>query len=178
MELIRPIDKVTCSSRYSLQTAAFDLNNTPSGSYRANANAIITTDFPKGVLGGSCARSSAAWEAREGIHTAQVLGLFAKNSEGNAFENSPAIASGVVSIYMNGGNFYLYIFETADQNTPFSASQLGNYNFGTPLYCSAYGLLTPQLPSAQTTPGTDNIVALCTKVPSASDLELGIKLLV
>lgn len=177
MQLIRPADKVTASSRYSLQTAAFDISNTPSSSFRLNPNTNITTDFPRGVLGGGCARASGAWEAREGIHTAPVLGLFANNSEGNAFENSPAIASGVVPIYMNGGTFFLYIFETHSHNSAY-ASVLSSYSVGQELYCSAFGLLTHELPSAQTAPGTDRPIAICAKVPTASDLELGIKLLV
>jgi len=178
MQLIRPLDKVTASSRYSLQTAAFDINNTPSGSFRLNPNAIITSDFPKGILGGGCARASADWEAREGIHTAPVLGLFGNNSEGNPFENSPAIASGVVSIYMNGGNFLVYVFETNSHNSPYS-SILGNYTVGDKLYCSAFGLLTRELPSAQTSPGSfDNVVGILTKVPTATDYEMGIKLTV
>lgn len=177
MQLIRPLNKVTASSRYSLQTAAFDLNNTVSGSYRLNPNTNITSDFPKGILGGSCARASGNWEAREGIHTSPVLGLFANNSEGNAFENSPAIASGIVPIYMNGGDFLLYVFETHAHQTAY-ASILGNYDVGDKLYCSAFGLLTTELPSAHASPGTDDPVAICTKAPVAADLELGIKLLV
>jgi hypothetical protein len=177
MELIRPIDKVSCSSRYSLQTAAFDLNNTPSGSRILSPNLCITADFPKGVLGGMCARASAAWEVREGIHTSPVLGLFSGNSEGNAFENAPAIASGIVPIYMNGGNFLLYLFETHEHESAYP-SIMSTYDVGDKLYCSAFGLLTTEAPSTHAVVGVDDPVAICTKVPTTTDLELGVKLLI
>jgi hypothetical protein len=177
MELIRPLDKVTASSKWALQTAAFDLSNEESGSRVLNTNGNTDANTPNGVLGGMCARGSANWEAREGIHTLPVLGLFANNSEGNAFENTPAIASGVVPIYMNGGAFLLYLFETNAHESAF-ADILSTYDVGDKLYCSAFGLLTTELPSAHATTGVDNLVAICAKTPTASDLELGIKLVV
>lgn len=174
---LKPLKKVTCSSKYALATSAFDLNNTPSGSFRLNPNSTINANTPKGVLGGMVARVSGDWEAREGIHTAAPLGLFANDSEGYPFENSPAIASGIVPIYQDGGDFLSYLFETNDHETAY-ASILGSYTPGAKLYCSAFGLLTPQLPSDHGTPGSDDVVAICAKVPTASDLCLGLKLVV
>ena len=177
MELIKPLKKVTCSSKWSLQTAAYDLDNTPQGTFRSNANDTITSDIPKGVLGGMVARASGDWEAREGIHTKEPLGLFAGQSEGNPFENAPAIASGVVPIYKDGGEFLIYVFETYNAKTPFAAKTLSSaYAVGTAIYTSAFGLLTEELPSDQTTPGVDRTVAIVTKTPTAADLEMGILL--
>jgi hypothetical protein len=179
MELIKPLRKVICSSRYALKTSAFDLVNTPSGSFRLGGNDTITADIPKGILGGSVARASGDWEAREGIHTAQPLGLFAGQSEGNAFENSPAIASGIVPIYFGGGDFLVYVFETHAHESAYAAKTLSTaYAVGTALYCSAFGLLTNEVPSAHGTPGVDVKVAIVTKTPSASDLEMGIQLVI
>jgi hypothetical protein len=177
MHTITAHDKITCSSRYALNVDAFDIINTVSSSFRLNPNSTITTDTPKGILGGSCAKVSGDWEASLADHTDQILGLFNGNSEGNAFENSPAIASGVLPIFMNGGAFTLYVFETHAHESAFG-SILANYDVGDKLYCSAFGLLTTELPSAHSTPGSDVAVAICSKVPTSSDLSLGIKLLV
>jgi len=174
---IRPLDIQKVSSKWALATAAFDISNAVSSTRLLNPNSTLSVDTPKGVLGGMVARASGAWEAREGVHTAVPLGLFNGNSEGNPFENAPAIASGVVPIYMHGGAFLVYVFETHAHESAF-ASILSTYDVGDVLYCSAFGFLTTELPASHSTPGTNHAVAVCTKVPTASDLELGIKLLV
>lgn len=177
MELIRPLDKVTASSRWALKTASFDIDNTPSGSRLLGANSTVGSDTPKGILGGMVAKCSADWEAAEGIHTAYPIGLFAGQSEGNAFENTPAIASGVVPVYMNGGAFLLYFFETHAAESAYSTI-LSTYDIGDMLYCSKFGGLTTEAPGGMSPAGTNWVVAIAAKIPTATDLELGIKLLI
>lgn len=182
MEFIRPKDRVTVSSLWSLKTEAFDLDNTPTGSFRKNPNTLITPDVPRGVLGGMvAAQSSGDWESTNGLHNMVPLGLFNKNSEGNPYENAPAIASGVVGICMNGGAYLVYMFETHAALTPFTALTLSTAYFpGTLLYCSPYSLLTPELPTTVDggpADGIDYAIALVSKTPGITDQELGIKLL-
>jgi hypothetical protein len=191
---IQPLGKVLCTSRFSLEANAFDIVN-----YNNKTNLTLSADTPKGVLGGSVAAMAGnPWEAGAAAsvtfatpqagrtnritHIAKALGLFGGNSEGNAFENAPAAASGIVPIYMNGGLFEIYVFEShAEAGT----SQLSTYALGGLLYCSPWGLITCEAPTTQDgtatftdATGTDVVIALCTKVPSASDLRLGLKLLV
>lgn len=179
-EYIKPKDKVTNSSCWSLKVTAFDLDNTPSGSFRLNPNSVITPDTPKGILGAMVAAESANWEATNGNYNQVPLGLFSKSSEGNPYENTPAIASGIVSIYMHGGAFLCYIFETNDVLSPYASKTLSTaYAPGVMLYCSPFSLLTPDLPGSNPGGGGLNIaVALVSKTPTAVDRELGIKLLV
>jgi len=191
---IQPLGKVLCTSRFSLEANAFDIVN-----YNNKTNLTLSADTPKGVLGGSVATTAAnPWEAGAAAsvtfatpqtgrtnritHIAKALGLFGGNSEGNAFENAPAAASGIVPIYMNGGLFEIYVFET---HTEPGVSQLATYAIGGLLYCSPWGLITCEAPTTQDghatftdATGTDVVIAVCTKVPSASDLRLGLKLLV
>ncbi len=180
MELIKPKHKVTNASAWALRTESFDLDNTPSGSFRLNPNSVITPDTPKGVLGAMVAAETANWEAGNGSYNQVPLGLYSKNSEGNAWENTPAIASGVVSIYMDGGTFLAYLFETHDVATPYAPKTLATaYAPGTLLFCSPFSLMCPDRPSLNPGGGgIDIAVALVAKTPTGTDRELGLKLLV
>jgi hypothetical protein len=176
--MIKPLDKVITSSRWDLNADSFDRVNYRPGSDPPNST--LNPDTPKGVLGGMCAVPTADWESGDGDHTAEVvLGLFNLGSEGNAFENAPAAASGKVAIHMHGGDFDLFVFETNSADSPY-ASILASYTIGATLYCSPFGLLTPEVPSGlgDHAGGVDTPVAVCVKVPTASELECGIKLLV
>jgi len=190
---IEVLDKVTNSSAYTLKSSSFDRDNYHSdagtGAHVSNLN--FDADTPKGVLGGSVASLSVGgnnWEARDGAKNYRPIGLFSGNSEGNAFENAPAAASGKVGVYMNGGHFLVYAFETNEGapsgSTPSItyASCLNSYAIGSPLYCSGEGLLTPVANTSDpssvgyTTGSGAWYVGLCTKVPTASELELGVLL--
>lgn len=177
-DYIKPLRKNICSSRYALNTNAFDTVNTPSGSFRLTPNTTITVDTPMGVLGGSIGFQSGDWEANLSNNTKYPLGLFAGNSEGNAFENAPAIASGVVPVYYGGGDFLVYVFETNAQDGGAAKTLSTAYAVNTPLYTSYFALLTNDLPSGASTPGINNIVAIVSKAPSSTDLEMGIRLMI
>ena len=180
MTFIRPKFWIDADSSWDLDTAAFDLNNQPSGSFRANPNSLITPDVPNGVLGGMVASQAGDWTATNGWYSRVPLGLFNQNSEGAPYLNNPAVGSGKVGIYMHGATLLVYIFETHDQITPFGPKQLTPaYAPGTLLYCSPYSLLTPDLPSAfNPADGVDYAIALVAKTPTQVDQELGLKLLV
>lgn len=190
-QLITPLDKVGNSSLYSLQAAAFDIDNTPAG----HDNDTIDADTPKGVLGSMVAALASGEDltVENADPTDVPLGLFSGNSEGNPFENSPAIASGVVPVYMGTGAFSCFVFEThVDENNVETSEDPGGSTkaintalvgtaalaVGLVMYCSGNSLLTTVIPSTRATPGGDNAIALITKAPTASDLELGIRLLI
>jgi hypothetical protein len=188
------------TSRFQLASNNFDIVNVTPGP-NVQVNSTIGADTPKGVLAGAIATidSGAAWQAAiatsvqfntpitgRGNRVAridQVLGLFFGQSEGAPFENSPAAASGVVPISNGPGSLYeVYVFET---HTTANVSQLATYALGGALYVSAYGFLTVELPTtADGTTGmtgataADVIIATITKVPTAADLTLGVRLAV
>lgn len=176
MPSILPLSKTICSSRFNLAAAAFDQANfRPAG---APPNLTLNADTPKGVLGGSVAKATADWESGPASNTmVDGLGLYNDNSEGNAFENAPAPASGVLAIYMAGGLFELFIFETNNTEAAY-ADLLAGMVIGMNLYTSPFGLVTRQLPSTMATypGGVDKVIATLTKVPTATDLKMGLKL--
>ena len=173
---IEPQGKVLNTSVFELKSSAFDVvNYRPAG---APPNSTMSADTPKGVLAGSVAALGAAdWEADQCLHTKLPIGLFSGQSEGNPFENSPASASGKVGIYLAGGLFLVYVFETNGAQAAYT-DLLASWAVGTLVYCSPYGLLTRELPSAQAVPGTDNVIGVTTLVPTSASLVLGLKLLV
>jgi hypothetical protein len=180
---IRPKFWIDADSSWDLDTAAFDLDNTPQGSTHLNPNFLITPDVPKGVLGGMVASQAGDWTDTNGRYNRVPLGLFNQNSEGNPYQNNPAVGSGKVGIYMYGATLLLYMFETHH-----SAQQAGNWvalNFptdyatGVLLYCSPYSLLTPDQPSAfNSSDGINYAIAVVAKTPTTVDQELGIKMLI
>jgi hypothetical protein len=163
---------------WTLAAASFDvINYRPAG---APPNTTLNADTPRGVLAGSVATYGANdWESKLGDHTSFPLGLYSWGSEGNAFENAPSVASGIVPIYMSGGVFEVFVFETNSSDTPY-ASILASYALGAPLFCSPFGLLTPQRPTTLVgrAGGIDNVIAYVGKAPTVSDLRLGIKMVV
>jgi hypothetical protein len=176
---IRPKFWIDADSSWELDTAAFDLDNTPSGSFRANPNFLVTPDVPKGVLGAMVASQAGDWTSTNGRYNQVPLGLFNSNSEGNPYMNNPAIGSGKVGIYMHGATLLCYLFETNNPSTPFAAKNLTTaYATGLLLYCSPYSLLTPDQPSAFASDGVNYIIGLVSKTPTTIDQELGIKLLI
>jgi hypothetical protein len=173
---IDPKDKVVNTSLYSLRSTAFDNVN-----YRTTpANTTLAVDTPRGVLGGMVASIFANRVADICTHLKRPLGLFSQLSEGLAYQNPAGLASGLVPIYMVGGNFFVYYFEThTADNVAFDFAV--DYAVSTLLYCSPYGFLTPELPTevegAEYT-GIDEPIAMVTASPSATNKELLIKLLI
>lgn len=180
---ILPKDKVKSSSAFGLEPASFDIQNDNSPTH---SNLCIDASTPRGVLGGMVATLSTAtvggvavgWQAAECDYDEFPIGLFANNSEGAAFENSPALASGIVPIYQFGGNFLVYYFETHEDETNSAYDLSVAYGIGTLLYPSLYHLLIPKAPTTNGTPASaDYPVAVVAKPPTSTDLELGICLL-
>jgi hypothetical protein len=178
--------KLRASSKFTLATSAFDVVNYRSGTNTPGLppNLTMTTDTPTGVLSGSVAAISTAnpsevTSASYNTPVGGVLGLFVTGAAGNPFENNQAAAGGVISIYMGDGELIVYNFETNTSEVGY-ASILSSYTLGCLLYVSPFGLLSPLQPSALTSVYTttphNNVVGSCWKVPTATDLSLGIRL--
>jgi hypothetical protein len=125
----------------------------------------------KGVLGGSVAFTRP--DAGNGYHGGPVqvtgsyvvgqkpLGIFINDSLGNAFENTPGVASGRGPYLCGLGTIAVSIWETLQQMTP-SATAL-TYLTGNRLYASVNGLLTNRIEDAyeyQVSSDPDNITVV------------------
>ena len=129
-----------------------------------------------GVLGGSVAftRPDYGNGFHGGPNTASYvagckpLGIFINDAIGNAFENTPGVASGKNPFLHGDGSLVeTNVYET--RNFANSADLI--YVVGTPLYGSQNGLLTNEnAGSAQV------IIGVVTKVPTATDPFLGLQL--
>jgi hypothetical protein len=121
----------------------------------------ITADTPDGVLGGMVAKFSGNYEINiSDNHTA--VGLFLNDAAGSPFENTPAVASGKITMMTSMGCYETDLYETrdeADQNPV-------TYVAGDPLYASDFGLLTSENTGSP-------ICGIVAKAPSPTDPFLG-----
>ena len=127
-------------------------------------SARITSDVPDGVLGGMVAYMSANYEVGICNASHQPIGIFLNDAAGSPFENTPAVASGKVTVMTAQGSYETDIYET--RNEADSADL--TYAVGDKLYCSKNGLLTNDTALAANT-----ICGIVTKAPTATDPFLG-----
>jgi len=134
----------------------------PDGFTQNNPNVVLTlsaksTTLPvnvkKGVLGGSVAfirpdigpntTGGAVQVSSAYVLNTRPVGLFINDSAGNAFENTPAVASGKCP-HLRGGSVGDKIYETQVQTTVGGGSVGAalTYAVGNFLYASVNGLLT------------------------------------
>ena len=114
----------------------------------------IPANVKKGVLGGSVAFTrpdvgantvgGAALVASAYVAKTRPLGIFLNDAAGNAFENTPGVASGKAP-FLRGGACGVKLYETQVQTTTGGGTvgaALTAYSVGDILYASANGLLT------------------------------------
>lgn len=137
------------NSLYSLGEGCFTKTNPPE---------IAGECAPYGVLGGSVAALSGVkdLEVVQGDGTKVAVGLFLTNAEGNAWENSPAVASGKIAVFQKQGSCNVDVYEHVE------------FALGDKLYCSENGFLT-NVESAN-----KQVIGVCTKVPTAASPVLGL----
>jgi hypothetical protein len=124
----------------------------------------ITADTPDGVLAGMVAMYSDNYEVDiSSDHTA--VGIFLNDAAGSPFENTPAVASGKVTVMRSMGSFETDIYETRTEADDSDVS----YNAGDLLYVSDFGLLTTELTGS-------NVVGRVSKAPTGTDPWLGFDL--
>jgi hypothetical protein len=114
----------------------------------ANKSTTIPVNVKKGVLGGSVAFTrpdvgantvgGAVLVASAYVAKTRPLGLFLNDAAGNAFENTPAVASGKAP-FIRGGAVGTKLYETQIQ---IGASTALTYSVGDRLYASVNGYLT------------------------------------
>ncbi len=123
----------------------------------AGVNNTVGVNTPLGVLGGTVAAYKADYTVGAADATSNIAGLFLNNAAGAAFENSPAVASGKVTVLK--GNASVEVDVYGDDVTGLSV--------GDDLYSDAAGFLTG-------VDGGGAIIAVVTKVPSVSSPTLGL----
>lgn len=131
------------------------------------SSTVIPADAPKGVLGGSVAALSAGndYTVVPGTRALMPVGLFVNNAAGAAFENSPAVASGKVTVIKGMASVEVDVYETQERLVPGTDLE---YHVGDKLYSSDNGFLTKEASSEGT------VIGVCTKVPTTSSPALGL----
>lgn len=134
--------------------------------YGVNTNTTLSVNTPNGVLGGSVAAVSAGLDYTVVPGTDQLMpvGLFVNDAAGAAFENSPAVASGKVTVMKGQASVEVDVYETRNA----ADTEDLTYTVGNKLYCSAQGFLTNEASSEGT------VIGVCMKVPVTASPTLGV----
>ena len=159
-------------NRHTLSTlaaASFNRVNYNNSSFSRTFGRISATT-PNGALGGMIAKLTSDYEV--GIYDADVpFGFFLTDAAGSPFENTPAVASGKVTVMTGpGGEYETDLYETVKE----AGTALGTAwasAIGLPLYASNFGLLTTENTGS-------GVVGIVTKTPSANNVFLGFKALI
>jgi hypothetical protein len=139
----------------SLDDSGLLQENPVNGAVAGGADYRSTTlpaNVKRGVLGGSVAfivgdmtvggaPYVGAWD--DGEKLARPVGLFINDAVGNAFENTPGVASGKAP-YIRGGTVGVKIYETKGALYDSTSGDL-EYKAGDKLYASINGLLTNRI---------------------------------
>lgn len=126
----------------------------------------ITADSPDGVLAGMVAMYSDNYEV-DICTTHAPVGIFLNDAAGSPFENTPAVASGKITVMRSMGSYETDIYETRNEADTLDVT----YTAGDLLYASDFGLLTTEDLSA-----TCPVVGRVSKAPSPTDPWLGFDL--
>ena len=93
--------------------------------------------------------------AAVGTANVRILGVFINNSNGNAFENTPGVASGKNPYVSGMGTFGNTLFEDKVLTAANAGNALTAYTTGQPLYASRNGYLTNAVAADFTNNTTD-----------------------
>lgn len=129
-------------------------------------SARISADSPDGVLAGMVAEYSGNYEV-DIASNYMPAGIFLNDAAGSPFENTPAVASGKVTVMRSMGSYETDIYETRDEADTVDLT----YTAGNLLYASGFGLLTNEDLSAKCP-----VVGRVSKAPTATDPWLGFDL--
>lgn len=101
----------------------------------------ITAETADGALGGMLAKVVGNLESDIYDGTGTIVGIYLNNANDAAFENTPGIASGKLTIMHSNGVYSTDIYETVNED----GSAFGSaYAYGDLLYASDFGLLTKE----------------------------------
>lgn len=132
----------------------------------AGGNTTLSANTPLGVLGGSVAAISAGadYTAYPCDKTLQPIGLFANDAAGQAFDNSPAVASNKIAIVKGMASVEVDVYETRNEANSADLT----YAVGNKLYSSDQGLLTNETSTSAI------VIGIVTKAPTTSSPTLGL----
>ena len=146
-----------------LAADGFTQTNPPVVSAAAAVSSTLPPAPKRGVLGGSVAFTrpragngiiGGPTGAATSVGQIRPLGLFINDAAGNAYENSPAAASGKAPYVSAQGTMGLRLYETAVQAPGLAGTTSGAqgdallYENGLPVYASVNGYLTTALSAA------------------------------
>lgn len=169
-----------------LTADAFTQNNPPIVTTANNVSTTLAGITKKGVLGGTVAFTRP--DAGNGFHggavqissaysvTLKPLGIFINDALGNAFENTPGVASGRGPYLCGRGSVGLSIWET--QNQIANANAI-TYAAGNIVYASVNGLITNNSADGyeqNASSGTNTIIGIVKVAPDANNLLMVIDL--
>lgn len=173
---------VTRNSYGVLSADSFTQNNPTIVTTTANVSTTLAGVTKKGVLGGSVA--FARFDAGNGFHGGPVqissandvkirpLGIFINDAVGNAFENTPGVASNRGPYLCGSGTTLGFsVYETQNQ---VSGSAAVVYNVGDRLWASINGLLTSIIGDAYENSGgltntSPTLIGILKVVPDANN---------
>lgn len=150
---LRILYSVTKDSVLSLAADGLTQSNPNVVTSGSAKSTTVPSNVKKGVLAGSCAFTrpdvgpnaigGAVQVASAYVAKTRPLGLFINDALGNAFENTPGVASGKAP-FLRGGSAGVKLYETQQQTTVGGGS-VGTaltYSEGDLLYASVNGYLT------------------------------------
>jgi len=162
-----------------LTADAFTQANPPVVTAGANVSTTLAGITKKGVLGASIAFTRP--DGGNGFHggaiqisaaysvTLKPLGIFINDAIGNAYENTPGVASGRGPYLCGRGSVGLSIWETQNQA---SGSAAITYAAGNILYASSNGFVTNVNADGyeqQASSGTNTIIGIVRVAPDANN---------
>jgi len=154
----------------TLEAASFSRQNYGNSSFTRTFGRISATT-PNGALGGMVAKLTGDYEVGISDSADNVFGFFLNDAAGNPFENTPAVASGKVTVMTGpGGEYETDLYETVNEDNSALATAW-SAAIGLPLYASDFGLLTTENTGS-------GVVGIVTKTPSANNVFLGFKALI
>jgi len=180
---VNPFHIVTRNSVGALVADAFTQNNPAVFTAANTVSTTLASITKKGVLGGSIAFTRP--QAGNNLHGGPVvnagpvfldgirpLGIYLNDALGNAFENTPGVASGRATyVSGSGSTLGLTIYETAQLQGGSAGTPLV-YAPGDALYASANGLITNRINDAYeylfSSTGLVTLIGIAKAVPDAN----------
>jgi hypothetical protein len=152
------------NSLYSLNATGFTRANTAAAAGRTLGR--IPTNAPSGAMGGMVAMMSGNYECKISDRTLRPVGLFLLDAVSSAYENTPTVASGKLTVMTGPGSYETDIYETVTEAGG-ALAIAWTASIDRPLYVSNFGLLTTEVTDAA------QIIGLVTKAPTADNPILG-----
>ncbi len=181
--LLRVLYSISKDTICNVTSDAFTQSNPASVTAPASVSTTLALNHvtKRGALSGSVAflrgdlevgGPDTSWASG---HICVPMGLFLNDAVGNAYENTPAVASGKNTV-LRGGVVSIKVYETQALTNPYAAL---DWKAGDKVYASANGLLTNRAADSHEVliqSGTATVMGIVLSAPSATSGELVVKL--